>query len=507
MVSEAEPIKIVIVGGGTAGWMTAAALSNFLETGFDIQLIESDDIGTVGVGEATIPMLNLFHASLGIDEDAFVRATQATFKLGIEFVDWLRPGHRYHHAFGDVGRDVGLMPFQHLWSRAQRLGKAKALGTYSLNTVAARAGKMQRGAARTAKALPNMPHAFHFDAGLYARFLRRFAETRGTMRIEGKVVASELNGESGDIAAITLENGKRITGDFFIDCSGFRGLLIEEALQSGYEDWTHWLPCDRAWAVPCENGGGMTPYTRSTARSAGWQWRIPLQHRIGNGYVYSSAHISDDEAAATLLANLDGAPLAEPRPLRFKTGKRKQVWKRNCLAIGLSSGFMEPLESTSIYLIQSAISRLLKMLPGKHVPATMAAEFNRQHDFEVERIRDFLILHYNATERDDTAFWRQCRDMPIPPSLSAKIELFAAEGHIFREHEELFTEVGWMQVMIGQGILPSGNHPLADQISPDDLGEYMDMIEMLNAREAAQMQSHEDFIAAHCAAKVPEFAA
>jgi tryptophan 7-halogenase len=500
MVSEAEPIKIVIVGGGTAGWMTAAALSNFLESGFDIQLIESDDIGTVGVGEATIPMLNLFHASLGIDEDAFVRATQGTFKLGIEFVDWLRPGHSYHHAFGDVGRDVGLMPFQHLWSRAQRLGKAKALGTYSLNTVAARAEKMQRGAARTAKTLPNMPHAFHFDAGLYARFLRRFAEARGTMRTEGKVVGSALNGENGNIAAITLENGSRIAGDFFIDCSGFRGLLIEEALQSGYEDWTHWLPCDRAWAVPCENGGGFTPYTRATARAAGWQWRIPLQHRIGNGYVYSSAHISDDEAAATLLANLDGAPLAEPRPLRFKTGKRKQVWKRNCLAIGLASGFMEPLESTSIYLIQSAISRLLKMLPGKHVPATMAAEFNRQHDFEVERIRDFLILHYNATERDDTAFWRQCRDMAIPPSLSAKIELFASNGHIFREHEELFTEVGWMQVMIGQGILPSGNHPLADQISNEDLGEYMEMIEMLNAREVAQMMTHQAFITAHCAA-------
>jgi tryptophan 7-halogenase len=500
MVSTSETIRIVIVGGGTAGWMTAAALSNFLETGFDIQLIESDDIGTVGVGEATIPMLNLFHASLGIDEDAFVRATQGTFKLGIEFVDWLRPGERYLHAFGDIGRDVGLMPFQHLWSRAHRLGKAKTLGAYSLNTVAALAGKMQRGPARTAKALPDMPHAFHFDAGLYARFLRRFAEARGTVRTEGKVVASALHSESGNITTVALENGLQIEGDFFIDCSGFRGLLIEEALHAGYEDWTHWLPCDRAWAVPCENGGGFTPYTRSTARSAGWQWRIPLQHRIGNGYVYSSAHISDDEAVSTLLANLDGKPLAEPRPLRFKTGKRKQVWKRNCLAIGLSSGFMEPLESTSIYLIQSAISRLLKMLPGKNLSQTMVAEFNRQHDFEVERIRDFLILHYKATARDDTAFWRQCRDMAIPASLAEKIALFKEDGHIFREHEELFTEVGWMQVMIGQGILPSGNHPLADQISNEDLADYMDMIETLNAREAAQMMTHQDFIAAHCAA-------
>jgi tryptophan 7-halogenase len=506
-MSEAGPIRIVIVGGGTAGWMTAAALSHFLESGFDIHLVESDDIGTVGVGEATIPMLNLFHTSLGIDEDAFVRATQGTFKLGIEFVDWLRPGHSYHHAFGDIGRDVGLMPFQHLWSRARKLGKAKDLGIYSLNNVAALAGKMQRGACVTAKVLPDMPHAFHFDAGLYARFLRQFAELRGTQRTEGKVVATQLDGETGNIASVQLENGDAIAGDFFIDCSGFRGLLIEEALHAGYEDWTGWLPCDRAWAVPCENGGEFTPFTRSTARSAGWQWRIPLQHRIGNGYVYSSAHISDDEAAATLLANLDGKPAAEPRPLRFTTGKRREVWKRNCLAIGLSSGFMEPLESTSIYLIQSTISRFLKLLPGKHVSQAAIEEFNRQNDFEVERIRDFLILHYKATERDDSPFWRHCREMAIPESLSAKIKLFKDSGHIFREHEELFTEVGWLQVMVGQGIVPDGNHALADQISEPDLVEYLEMIEMLNAREVAQMMSHEDFIANHCAAKPTEMAA
>ncbi len=504
---EQQPIRIVIVGGGTAGWMTAAALSHFLDSGFDIQLVESDDIGTVGVGEATIPMLSLFHTSLGIDEDAFIRATQATFKLGIEFADWLRPGHSYHHAFGDIGRDVGLMPFQHLWSRAQKMGKAKDLAAYSLNNMAALAGKMQRGEARTSNALPAMPHAFHFDAGLYARFLRRFAEARGTTRTEGKVVTSNIDGESGNISAVILENGAQIAGDFFIDCSGFRGLLIEQALHSGYEDWTNWLPCDRAYAVPCENGGGLTPYTRSTARAAGWQWRIPLQHRIGNGYVYSSAHISDDEAAATLLANLDGKPLADPRPIRFTTGKRKQVWKRNCLAIGLSSGFMEPLESTSIFLIQSAISRLLKMLPGRHVPQTTCDEFNRQNDFEVERIRDFLILHYKATERDDTPFWRQCRDMPIPDALAKKIELFKDNGYIFREHEELFTEAGWLQVMVGQGITAQGNHALADQISPDDLAEYLEMIELMNSREVAQMPSHQDFIAEHCAAKPMEMTA
>ena len=505
-MSDAEKLRIVIVGGGTAGWMTAAALSHFLESGFEIHLVESDDIGTVGVGEATIPMLNLFHSSLGIDEDAFVRATQGTFKLGIEFVDWLKPGHSYHHAFGDVGRDVGLMPFQHLWSRAHKLGQAKELGTYSLNNMAALAGKMQRGEARTAKALPAMPHAFHFDAGLYARFMRRFAEARGTRRTEGKVVSTDLNGETGNIAAVQLESGTRISGDFFIDCSGFRGLLIEEALHAGYEDWTNWLPCDRAMAVPCENGGSFAPFTRSTARAAGWQWRIPLQHRTGNGYVYSSAHISDDEAAATLLANLDGKPLADPRRLTFTTGKRKQVWKHNCLAIGLSSGFMEPLESTSIYLIQSAISRLLKLLPGNHVPETVIAEFNRQNDFEVERIRDFLILHYKANERTDSAFWAQCRDMAIPDSLTNKIALFKENGHIFREHEELFTEVGWLQVMVGQGIMPQGHHALAGQISDGDLGEYMEMIELLNRREVGQMASHQDFIAQHCAAKPMEMA-
>ncbi len=497
---ESEAIKIVIVGGGTAGWMTAAALSNFLETGFDIHLIESDDIGTVGVGEATIPMINMFNSALGIDEDAFLRATQGTFKLGIEFVDWYRIGHSYHHAFGDIGRDVGLMPFQHLWSRAHKLGKAKPLGTYSLNNVAALAGKMQRGAPRTADVLPAMPHAFHFDAGLYARFLRRYAETRGTFRTEGKVVDAILDGESGNIAAVRMENGDQIGGDFFVDCSGFRGLLIEQALHAGYEDWTQWLPCDRAIAVPCESDGSAIPFTRSTARAAGWQWRIPLQHRIGNGYVYSSAHISDDEAAATLLANLDGRPLAEPRPLKFTTGRRKQVWKRNCLAIGLASGFMEPLESTSIHLIQSAISRLLKLLPGKHVAETDISEFNRQTDFEGERIRDFLILHYKATERDDSAFWRHCSAMDVPDALARKIALFQANGHIFREHEELFTEVGWLQVMVGQGMMPEGHHPLANQISEGDLADFMEMIELLNKREVAQMPEHRDFIAQNCAA-------
>jgi tryptophan 7-halogenase len=500
-------MTFLIAGGGTAGWMTAAALSQFLETGYRIILVESEEIGTVGVGEATIPQINLFNQALGIDEAAFLKATQGTYKLGIEFADWKQLGHRYMHAFGPTGRDAGLVSFHHYWLRAQKQGLAKEFGQYALNNRAAYAGKMQKGPARTSRALPDMPYAFHFDAGLYAAFLRRYAEARGVTRIEGKIASTALHGDSGNIAAVTLDSGARLEADFFIDCSGFRGLLIEQALQSGYDDWSHWLPCDRAVAVPCENGGGLTPYTRSTARSAGWQWRIPLQHRIGNGYVYCSSHTSDDEAAAFLLGHLDGVPLADPRPLKFVTGKRKQIWKKNCVAIGLASGFMEPLESTSIHLIQSAISRLLKLLPGKGRTDINAAEFNRQSDYEYERIRDFLILHYKLTERTDTPFWQQCKSMDIPETLMSKIALFRADGHVFREHEELFTEAGWTQVMIGQGLMPHAWHPLAAQISEKDLGEFMTMIEGLMAREIAQMQAHAEFIASTCAAPKMERAA
>ncbi len=496
-----DPITIVIAGGGTAGWMTAAALSRFLETGFRIRLVESEEIGTVGVGEATIPQILLYNKALGLDEDDFLRATQGTFKLGIEFVGWREPGHRYMHAFGDVGRDVGLIPFQHYWLRARKLGLAKPLAAYSLNEIAARSGKMHRGGAITASTIPAMPYAYHFDAGLYAAYLRRFAEQRGVERNEGRIVEAVRDGESGDVAAIVLQSGERIAGDIFIDCTGFRGLLIEQALETGFEDWSHWLPCDRAVAVPSRSGGAFTPYTRSTAQTAGWQWRIPLQHRTGNGHVFSSHHVSEDEATATLLASLDGEPIAEPRILRFVAGRRRQCWNRNVIAIGLSSGFLEPLESTSIHLIQSAISRLLKLLPGKSVRAADRVEYNRQADFEIERIRDFIILHYKLNQRPEP-FWQACRDMTVPDALSAKMELFAASGHIVREHEELFTEVGWLQVMAGQGLEPEGHHPLADQIPAGELGEYLEMIETLYGREADRMVSHEDFVARHCAARM-----
>ena len=496
----ADPIRIVIAGGGTAGWMTAAAFAHFLESGFEITLVESDEIGTVGVGEATIPQIRLFNDALGLDESQFLRATQGTYKLAIEFVDWQKPGARYMHAFGDVGRDVGLLPFQHNWVRAHREGVAGDLARYSLNNLAALANRMQRGPARTARALPEMPYAFHFDAGLYARYLRTFAEARGVTRVEGKINEVTRNPENGDVATLSLDNGEVIPGDLFIDCTGFRGLLIEEALQSGYDDWTHWLPCDRALAVPSARSADFTPYTRSKAHSAGWQWRIPLQHRTGNGIVYASDHLSDDEATARLLGGLDGAPLAEPRPIRFVTGKRREMWKANVIAVGLASGFMEPLESTSIHLIQSAIQRILKMLPGRRTTHAERDEYNRQCDFEYERIRDFIILHYHANERTEP-FWAARRTQPIPDTLAAKLALWRGNAQITREHEELFTEVGWFQVLVGQGIIPSGNHPVADSISRADLAEYMDVIEKLNQREVAQMPTHEDFVAQYCAAR------
>lgn len=498
--------RIVIVGGGTAGWMVAATCAQLLGAGFDITLVESDAIGTVGVGEATIPQIRLFNHVLGIDEDEFLRATQGTFKLGIEFVDWLRPGHRYMHAFGSVGRGSGLVDFRHMWTRAHHAGLAGELSSYSLNNMAALGGRMQRGPARTVGSLSEMPYAFHFDAGLYAAFLRRYAEARGVTRIEGTIEGATRDGESGDIASVVLAGREAIAGDLFIDCSGFRGLLIEQELQTGYEDWTHWLPCDRAIAVPCERAGQLTPFTRSTARAAGWQWRIPLQHRTGNGYVHSSAHVSEDEATATLLAHLDGKPTAEPRTIRFSTGRRKQVWNRNVIAVGLASGFMEPLESTSIHLIQSATARIMAMLPGRRISDAERREFNRQSDFEVERIRDFIILHYKANERPGR-FWQQCREMAVPETLSHKLELFRANGNIVREHEELFTEVGWLQVLIGQGIVPEGHHPMADTISDKDLKDYMETLAMLNVREAAQMPLHDDFVARHCAAPMLAVAA
>jgi tryptophan 7-halogenase len=501
MAVGAEKQTIVIVGGGSAGWMTAAALSRFLTRGWSIQLIESEEIGIVGVGEATIPQIRLFNSVLGIDEDEFLRATQGTFKLGIQFDGWLRPGESYIHAFGQVGRDLGLIPFHHYWLRARANGANEGLGAYSMSASAAMAGRFMRGNPTPNAPLGPLTYAYHFDAGLYAAYLRKQSEARGVVRTEGKIADAQIDGATGNVAAVVMEDGQIVTGDLFVDCSGFRGLLIEEALRTGYEDWTQWLPCDRAVAVPCANVSPLTPYTRSTARKAGWQWRIPLQHRIGNGHVYCSSHISDDEAAATLMANLDGEALAEPRPLKFVTGMRKKFWNRNVVALGLSSGFMEPLESTSLHLIQSGIERLLKFLPNGPVAAADVDAYNRQSAFEFERIRDFIILHYHANQRDEP-FWRACREMAIPDTLVEKIEVFCANGRIFRVSEELFTELGWLQVMVGQGLMPEGYHPLAEQISESDLGGFLGATRQIVDASVAAMPTHADFIARHCAAGV-----
>jgi tryptophan halogenase len=494
--------NIVIVGGGTAGWMAAAAFAKILGPTCAVRLVESEEIGTVGVGEATVPHLKIFNNLLEIDEIEFVRQVQGTFKLGIDFVDWGRVGDRYIHGFGNIGRDYGWLPFHQYWLKLFQRGEAGDIGDYSLNTAAAPRGKFMASATDVPANSPlaNIAYAYHFDAGLYARYLRGYAEARGVRRTEGKVQQVLRRGEDGFVEAVVLASGERIEGELFIDCSGFRGLLIEQELHTGYDDWTHGLPCDRAVAVPCRNVGPPTPYTRSTARPAGWQWRIPLQHRTGNGYVYASNQISDDEAAATVLANLDGEALAEPRVLRFTTGMRRKFWNKNVVAIGLSSGFMEPLESTSIYLIQSGIIRLVNLLPDADFSPVVVDRYNAQAAFEFERIRDFLILHYCATERDDTPFWNYCRTMAIPDGLRDNIELFRDSARFYRHAEEMFALTSWVQVMLGQRITPRRYHPLVDQMPEGQLRELVGNVRKVIATCVEAMPPHENFIARYCAA-------
>lgn len=490
--------RIVILGGGTAGWMSAAALARFVPPGYSITLIESDAIGTVGVGEATIPPIRLFNDALGIDEADFLRETSASYKLGIEFAGWLREGHSYMHAFGTVGRQHGLLPFRHYWTRAAALGIARPLGHYSANEIAARTGRMATGV--SGPGVPEVPWAYHFDAGLYAAFLRRHAEAMGVARHEGKV-ARVVRAEDGDIAAVQTDDGRSFEGDFFIDCTGFRGLLIEETLETGYEDWRHWLPCDRAVAAPCSAAGPFTPYTRSIARKAGWQWRIPLQHRIGNGLVYCSEYLSDDEATATLTENLEAPTTADPRVLQFVTGRRRKAWNRNVLAVGLSGGFMEPLESTSIHLIQSTITRFLTVLPSGPANDAVRDGFNRRCAEEFERIRDFLILHYKANQRVGEPFWDHCRTMPVPDSLEARIAEYREACHIQPGADELFTEVAWFQVLAGQGVVPKRWNPIANRLSPDEVGGFLGAVEKACIETVRPMPLHMDFLAARCAAR------
>ena len=500
-MTEQKPAqRIIIAGGGTAGWMAAAAIARTLGRTVDLTLIESEAIGTIGVGESTIPPLVNFNRLLGINEADFMRATQATFKLGILFDDWKDVGSRYFHSFGLTGKDHWSAGFQHFWLYGRSKGHDQPYDDYCMELVAALQGKFAH--------LPDdrMNYAYQLDSGLYARFLRQMAEGDGTKRIEGRISRVELNSESGDIAALVLDGEQRIEGDLFLDCTGFRALLIDGALHAGFDDWTHWLPCDAAIALQTPNVRPPVPYTRAMAHDAGWQWRIPLQHRTGNGIVYCSRYLDRDAALDRLLGNVEGEVLTEPNFLRFAAGARRQQWHRNCIAVGLSGGFMEPLESTSIHLIQRSVLRFIRLLPHGRVSARDIAEFNDQQMQDMEQIRDFLVLHYKATNRRDSAFWRQCAAMPIPDTLEQKIELFRETGRVFRRNEELFAENSWIQVMMGQGIAPQSHHPIAEKLRDDELERLLDTIRAEVRQTVAKLPAHEDYVARYCGATVPQAA-
>ena len=492
--------NVVIVGGGTAGWMSAALLSKTYGRRLSITLIESDEISTIGVGEATIPHIQSFNRLAGIDENDFLKATQGTFKLGIDFRDWGAPGERYFHAFGPIGQQVGwLYPHQY-WLKARQLGRTGSMDAYCIGAQASRNNKFMPADLKVKNSpLAEISHAYHFDASLYAKYLRKQAEARGVTRVEGKIVGHTKRAADGFIESVTLDRGETIAGEFFLDCSGFRGLLIEQALGAGFEDWSHWLPCNRALAVPCASVAPLTPYTRSTKREAGWQWRIPLQHRIGNGYVYSSEHISDDEAAANLLRRLDGEALADPRPLRFTAGKRRKAWVKNVLAVGLAGGFLEPLESTSIHLVQTALFRLLALFPDKKFASADIDIFNSKADAEYEWIRDFIIAHYKLVD-ESAPLWRHCKAMPIPDSLQEKLDVFASAGRIFTDSYDLFREVSWIQVLIGQGLIPERYDPAVDITSTSEILAHLDNVEQVVSKCVNVMPYHGDYIEKHCRA-------
>ncbi len=494
--SDRRVKKVVILGGGTAGWMTATAIIKTFGPRVAVSLLESEEIGTIGVGEATIPTIHWFNQLVGLDEAEFLSATKASFKLGIEFVDWRRPGHRYLHPFGVYGAPLPAVSFFPRWVKARREGKALDLARYSLASELATAGRFAFPSDEQKSILSTLGYAYHFDAGLYARHLRGIAEAAGAVRTEGKIATIERDPESGFLTALTTERGERLEGDLFIDCSGFRALLIEGALSAGFDDWSHWLPCDRAVAVPCEKVDGITPYTRSTARAAGWQWRIPLQHRTGNGYVYSSNFISDDDATRALLENLDGAALADPRIIRFKAGRRRTCWEKNVVAIGLSSGFLEPLESTSIHLIQSGIAKLLSLFPDRDCDPGLAAEFNKLFAADMDNIKDFIILHYHATADKPEPLWDYCRHMPIPRSLSSRIADFRRSGRLMLGTDDLFKETSWVAVLYGQGVEAGDYHPLADMLDAGQNAAQLDQIARVIARSVPTLPLHEDAIRA-----------
>lgn len=495
MTSDYRKRRIVVAGGGTAGWMAAAALARTMGDAIELTLVESEAIGTIGVGESTIPPLVNYNRLLGIGEADFMQATQATFKLGIEFENWKVQGEKYFHSFGLTGRDHWSAGFQHFWMHGLTRGHTQSYDDYCLEVKAAYAGRFAH--------LPEnrMNYAYQLDSALYAVFLRKLAEADGARRVEGKIAEVELHGDTGHIAALRLESGQRIEGDLFLDCTGFRALLIEGALHVGHDDWAHYLPCDAAIAVQTASVRPPVPYTRAIAHDAGWQWRIPLQHRQGNGIVYCSRYLDRDTALDRLLSSVEGERVTEPNFIRFTTGARRKQWYRNCIAIGLSGGFMEPLESTSIHLIQRAILRLIRMLPMGDVSARDVAEFNDQQHTDMLQVRDFLILHYKATQRRDSPFWRQCGDMDIPDSLTQKIELFRETGRVFRKNEELFAENSWVQVMMGQGIMPRAYHPVATKLSDEELDHLLGGLRESVARTVTGLPEHHAYVARYCATR------
>ena len=484
--------RVVVAGGGTAGWIAAAALAKHLGPLLDIVLVESDEIGTVGVGEATIPTIRTFHRFLELDERAFVRETQATFKLGIAFENWARRGDRYIHSFGRVGQSIWMGDFQHMWLRGREAGVADDLGAYCFELAAAEAGKFAT--SDTAK----INYAYHFDAALYAAFLRRFSEAKGVSRIEGRIGGVRQNAESGDIEALELADGRVVEGDLFVDCTGFRGLLIEQTLKAGYEDWSHWLPTNRALAVQTKAVAPPLPYTRAIAHEAGWQWQIPLQHRVGNGLVYCSDYLSDDAAQAKLLAQVNGEPITEPRLIRFVTGRRKRVWDRNCVALGLASGFVEPLESTSIHLIMIGVTRLIQSFPFGGIKPSLVRHYNDLAETELERVRDFIILHYHLTERRDDLFWERCRTMPIPDTLAQRIALFREAALTPQTADDLFQADSWLQVMLGQRLEPAGYHHMGHMLSVEHLRRAFADVRDGIAGTVARMPTHQAFLEQYC---------
>lgn len=467
------------------------------ETGLQVTLVESEAIGIVGVGEATLPHIKLFNDTIGIDEAEFMSATSATFKLGIEFVDWARKGDSYIHPFGEFGIPNAGVPFHQYWRAMMERPETGPLDAYSLPVVACRHAKFQPPSSDPRSVLSTYRYAYQFDALQYAPFLRNHAEQRGAMRVEGRVISVEQDAESGEISAVALEDGQRVEGDLFIDCTGFFGLLTEKTLATGYDSWTDWLPCDRAVAVPCESAGPLLPYTRATADKAGWRWRIPLQHRTGNGHVYSSSFIGDEAAHDALVENLDGELLADPRVLRFETGKRRKLWNKNCIAIGLSGGFLEPLESTSIYLIQEGITKLLELFPAHGDHTVEAEEYNRRMNLEFERIRDFLILHYHATERDDSEFWNTMRTMAVPDSLAAKLELFRGAGRVATYDHGLFFVPSWVAVMIGQRVIPAASDWRTAQLDDAAIARHLAGMRQHMQDAALGMSDHAQYIAAN----------